>query len=153
MKKMITFLLILTLLAMATSAAATSKEPVGDRIIVFGGGSTTFPAGAPFHIRHGWVNDSNTDGIGIFDFELEIDGVLREEDFVMRSAESGDPDILIRFWVHNFPNGMTGTHTFTGHWLGPCQPLVDMGFIPGPCTKPNAKVEALSRTLTVTFVP
>ena len=148
MKKTVTILLILSLLAMAAPATAAKKEPIGDRINVLIGSPTTFPAGSPFHILHGWVPTSDADAIGIFDFELEVDGVLRKEDFVLRSAESGDPDVLIRLWVHNFPNGMTGTHTFTGHWLGPCELVT-----PGSCAQPNAKVEALSRTMTVTFVP
>jgi hypothetical protein len=82
-----------------------------------------------------------------------VDGVSRREAFVERTVVSGDPDLLTRIWVFNFPEGMTGTHTFTGHWLGPCQGLVDEGFIPGPCGRPNEKVEAFAQSLTVTFTP
>lgn len=150
---LVTILLILTLLTMATPATAAKNEPVGDRISVFFGGQIEFPAGTPFHISHGWVQSSDDDAIGIFDFELKVDGVLREEDFKMFSVVNGDPDTLNRIWVYNFPNGMTGTHTFTGHWFAPCQYAVDSLGFPGPCATPNAKVEARSRTLTVTFVP
>jgi hypothetical protein len=152
MKKIVTFLLILTLLAIATPAAADKNEPVGERINVLHGYPTTYQAGVPFHIHHGWQILSNTDAIGIYDFDLEIDGVWVEEDFISRWVESGDPDTLHRGWWYNFADGMTGTHTFVGHWIGPCQPLVDVGEYSGPCTKPNEKVE-ITRTLTVTFTP
>ena len=154
MRKIITVLVILTLLAMATLATAASKEPVGDRINVFYGGSMEFPAGVPFHIRHGWLNHAPNDApMGTYDFELEVDGVMREEDFVMRSAESGYPGVVTWIWVYNFPNGMTGTRTFTVHWFAACQYAVDWLGFPGPCATPNEKVETRSRTLTVTFVP
>ena len=152
-QSLVTMLLILALLSMATPATAAPKEPVGDRIGVYYGGSMEFPAGAPFHILHGWILSSAGDANGIYDFELEVDGVPRKKDFKMFWIESGDPDILQRRWVHNFPNGMTGTHTFTGHWFSPCQPAVDNGIYPGPCATPNEKVETLTQTLTVTFVP
>ena len=144
-KKTISILVLIAFLVIATPAVAGKKAPVGSQIGVISG-PTTFPAGAAFHIRHGWIISSDTDGVGIFDFELEVDGVLRNEDFVLRSTQSGDPDLLLRFWVHNFPDGMTGVHTFTGHWFVPCQPTS------GSCATPNAKVEVLTSSVTVTFV-
>lgn len=149
----IAILSILALLAIATPVAADAKEPVGDRIGIYYDGSMEFSANAPFHIRHGWVQSSDDNAIGIFDFELDVDGVRRSEDFKMFSAVSGNPDYLNRIWVYNFPNGMTGTHTFTGHWFAPCQYAVDELGYAGPCTTPNAKVETNYRMLTVTFVP
>ncbi|HLF72783.1 MAG TPA: hypothetical protein VI524_00425 [Anaerolineales bacterium] len=154
MKKILfSILLVLSLLAVATPTAAARKVRVGTRFNLVAGTPTTFTAGAPFHIAHGWIEASDDDAIGIFEFQLEVDNVLQTADFVERSAESGNPDVLTRVWVFNFPNGMTGTHTFTGHWLGPCQTLVDHGLFTGPCSTPNEKVEAFSRTLTVTFGP
>lgn len=150
---LITILLIASLFIIATPVIAAKNEPVGDRISVFYGGSMEFPAGAPFHIRHGWLQPSTDDAIGIFDFALDVDGTRRSEDFKMFSAVSGDPDYLNRIWVYNFPDGMTGTHTFTGHWFAPCQYAVDELGYPGPCATPNAKVETSSQTLIVTFTP
>jgi len=153
-KTFVSILLLLALLTVTSPAAADQKVRVGEKIDVFIGEPTTFPAGAPFHIAHGWIMlDSNWDGLGIWDFQLEVDGVLWKEDFVERSIESGDPDLHNRIWVFNFPEGLTGTHTFTGHWLGPCQVLVDDGTVPGPCSYPNDKVEARVSPLTVTFEP
>ena len=153
-KTFLSILLVVAILTVASPALAAGKVRIGDPINVLTGNPTTFPAGTAFHIAHGWsLLDSNWDGLGVWDFKLEVDGVLQKEDFVERSMESGNPDLHNRFWVFNFPNGMTGTHTFTGHWLGPCQVLVNSGTIPGPCSSPNAKVEAFVRTLTVTFGP
>jgi hypothetical protein len=156
MKKiLVSILFIFALLGITTPASAAQKVRVGTRIDLRTG-PTTFTAGAPFHIAHGWITDSSVDGVGIYDFELEIDGVLRYEDFVERSVTRGDPDLLNRIWVYNFPNGMTGTHTFTGHWYGPCRALADGGFYTGSCTNPTARVEANTlspQSLTVTFGP
>jgi hypothetical protein len=90
--------------------------------------------------------------VGLWGFVLEVDGVLLEHDFVLRSVDNSiSPPQFFLHWVYNFPGGMTGTHTFTGHWMGPCQVLVDNGDIPGPCDNPNQVVEALARTVVVTF--
>ena len=153
MKKLgVVYVLTLVLIAVvAMPAAAKSKEPVGDRINVVNGTPTTFAAGAPFHVIHAWQVATNTDGFGKFDFTLEVDGTLRKHDFVIREVTSGNPDLLARFWVFNFPSGLSGTHTFVGRFLGPCQPLVDFGYIAGPCSSPTTVTEALNRTLTVTF--
>lgn len=147
-------LLILTLIFLAIpSGASAHNEMVGERIGVFYDGSTDFPAGTPFHIWHGWVQTSEDEAIGIFDFELEIDGVFQGEDFKMFTTDSGDPDILWRRWVYNFTDGMSGTHTFTGHWYAPCQYAVDWLDYQGPCATPNQKVETNTRMLVVTFIP
>jgi hypothetical protein len=155
MRKLVPFLVMLGLLAMVFPAAAKTKERVGLRIDVLFGNPSSFTEGAPFHIVHGWAPaPSDTGPVGIYDFELEVDGVSRREDFVERTVESGDPVGMARWWVFNFPEGMAGTtHTFTGHWLGPCQQLVDDGYPVGPCDTPNEEVEATSRSLTVTFTP
>ena len=126
-------------------AAATTNEPVGPPINILVGVPTTFPAATPFHIMHGWGLDPSTDAVGKFSFALEVDGTDRPEDFVLRSVITGSPDLLARTWVFNFPYGMTGTHTFVGHWLAPCYVTA------GPYSNPNAVVEVDRHTLTVTF--
>jgi len=151
-KTLIFFLLILSLLAVTTPATAAQKVRVGERIIIIFGDSVTFTAGTPFHIAHGWIGFSDDQAIGVSDFKLQVDGVFIKEDFVERSVISGNPDQHNIIWVFNFPTGMTGEHTFIGHWFGPCQELVDGGYLSGPCQKPNEKLEAFSRTVIVTFV-
>jgi hypothetical protein len=126
-------------------AAATTQQPVGPPINVFAGTPTTFPASAPFHIEHGWGLGSSDDAVGKFSFALGVDDTYRAEDFVLRTLITGNPDVLSRIWVFNFPSGMTGTHTFVGHWLAPCYVTA------GPCSNPNTVVEVGRHTLTVTF--
>jgi hypothetical protein len=156
MKKFSLFITVLSIVVLLTLAisysALAGPEPVGERIS-FWDPPSEFTAGAPFNIRHGWTLTSNGEALGIYDFKLEVDGVLVREDFKMVSAESGSPDTLRKNWVYNFPDGMTGTHTFTGHWYAPCQFAVDQLGYPGPCATPNDQVDSDSRTMTINFVP
>ena len=150
---------IASALALVPAASAETNVRVGTRISLLAGGFQVFPAGEPFHIAHGWArrqtDPSNLGPApranGRYGFSLAVDGQEQPEDYV----EHGDvSDLFHRTWVHNFPNGMTGTHTFTGHWFGPCTALVENGFAPGPCehpTEPTTSVGLL--TITVVFVP
>lgn len=150
MKRKIAILVFIAVFVIATPVLAGKREPIGTKIGLFGESPVHFDAGEPFYISHGWANPSDITGVGLFRFALEVDGTFVKESFVMRSAESGDPDILTWIWVFNFPEGMTGTHTFTGHWTGSCQGLVDMEVETGPCEKPNGIIETV-RTRTVIF--
>jgi hypothetical protein len=150
----VTILLVLALLAIAFPATANSLITVGDRIVLHDG-SNEFPAGAPFHIHHGWSGMrpwDNPTPVGIWGFELEIDGIYQRPDYIW-TGYNAEYDIIPRVSVYNFPDGMTGTHTFTGHWIMPCKEAVESGIIPGPCRTPNEKTIILTRELTVTFVP
>ena len=161
-KVVIAALAALSILLLGSSAAATTKEEIGPRINVLLGTPTTFPANTPFHIRHGWspTEDFTPPAIGDYSFALDVDGVPRAEDFVIREAipppATGfdfDTPIQVRTWVFNFPTGMTGIHTFTGHWFQPCAAAVEFHAYPGPCTSPSASVEEETHSLTVTFTP
>ena len=110
----------------------------------------TYPAGAPFHIQHGWLTAPKDAPPGNFDFQLEMDGVYQSHDFY---SVVGGQDALSITWLFNYPDGMSGVRTFTGHWFAPCQYAVELGMYPGPCPSPNMPVEAYTRTLTVTFTP
>lgn len=148
----VTVIVVFAQLLVATPAAAGTNIPVGDQIRIRNL-SIEFPANTPFHIRHGWIQPSSDSAIGVFDFALEVDGIFQREDYKGFTAASGEPDLLSRIWVYNFPAGMTGTHTFTGHWYAPCQYAVDnLGYL-DPCPTPNLKVETSTRSLIVTFVP
>jgi hypothetical protein len=150
---------LLALVLAAGPAAGGAKEPVGEPISVYLGNPTTFPAGAPFHIRHGWGIGATEppEQAGIYGFRLEVDGVTRAVDFLIRSTDPApatayDSPVLNRGWVFNFPDGMSGIHTFTGHWIAPCRAAVAEQGYSGPCSTPNAPVDAITRSLTVTFV-
>lgn len=146
--------LIAVLVLAGPTAVAKNREPVGEQISIMTGAPDTFPEGEPFHISHGWALDPTLGfPIGRHGFELDVDGVPRDEDFVIRDRVQGSPEPLLRKWVHNFPDGMTGVHTFTGRWLAPCEAAVYYGYLPGPCDKPNEVVVALDLSLTVTFTP
>jgi hypothetical protein len=145
MKKLgIAFLLMLLVTAVMAlpAAAGEKKEPVGTRIDLFSP-PITFAANTPFHISHGWLSSPTTEAVGHFSFALDLDGTRLEEDFVLKTPVS--PDSVQRHWVFNFPDGLTGTHVFTGHFFAPCY----VG--PGPCDKPNEVIEAGTVTRTVIF--
>jgi hypothetical protein len=156
MKKTTVILLVLILFVIATPVAAKVKVLVGERVYlgVLGGGSPTteFSADEPFHILHGWRLAPGTKWINLYNFELDLDGVRVEEDFILRWSETGDLIYLNTGWVYNFPDGMpAGEYVFTGHWYGPCQPLVDNGDYAGPCAQPNEVVEALMLVIPIIF--
>lgn len=142
------------------SATTAEKERVGTRISLFAGSFQVFPASQPFHIAHGWGlsphDPAKPAALGKYGFSLAVDGVERQADFVDKGHVE-NPDfgrLQSRIWVHNFPDGMTGTHTFTGHWFGPCAALVASGFAPGPCEHPAETTTSVGPpTVTVVFVP
>ena len=151
----------LSVLVLGAPAGATNGEPVGARINLRTGTPTTYPANTAFNIRHGWFTGaiSPAAALGIYDFKLDVDGVPRGADFIVREAVppfvvDSDDAVLVLNWVFNFPDGMTaGTHTFTGHWIAPCQTAVEFAGYPGPCATPTAPVETETHSLTVTFTP
>ena len=107
------------LVILVAPVAATTKQPTGNRINLFSGNGS-YPASTAFHIRDGWLfqNPTAIEAIGKYTFTLDVDGPARAPDF--RTTESFPDGSVARLWWFNFPNGMTGTHTFTGHFWGPC---------------------------------
>ena len=148
-----------TALVSAGVAPGSQPVPVGDRVNVFIGTPTTFPAGESFHIRHGWGLGATDipEQAGLWSFELEVDGVRRSADLITRSTDPApttafEHPLLNRGWLFNFPAGMSGVHTFIGHWIGPCRLAVEGGSHTGPCKTPSTPVDVATRTLTVDFV-
>jgi hypothetical protein len=161
MKKYLAIALaVVSLPLFALPASAGQHQPVGARISVILGTPTVFPAGAPFHIQHGWGQGAIAppSQTGLWRFALDVDGVPRAPDYFFETT-TAPPDtsfaypVLGRFWVFNFPDGMTGTHTVTGFWIGPCAQAVQYNGYPGPCSTPNAEVIVETHAVTVTFVP
>jgi hypothetical protein len=124
-------------------------EPVGERILV-DGVDQTFPAGEPFHIMHGYFVFSAEGPVSSYGFDLEVDGEYQDYDFFIYTGFKEYP-VIGRWWVYNFPDGMTGTHTFSGHWMAPCKVAIEYGY-EGPCETPYEKVEWNFQEITVTFV-
>lgn len=153
----IVLLIMLTILVVTAPATAARPEPVGARLSIFPGAEDfTFPAGEPFNISHGWSfappEDIPGSGLG---FELWVDGVFHEPDIVYRAAtpDGSEGPSLAWWWVHNFPEGMTGAHTFTGEWFASCSYAVKSGQYAGPCSAPNEKVVLNTNVVEVTFLP
>jgi len=145
-------MLLLAILAMlgtmfvSPSAAAAPPGGSGSQINILAGTSTTYPAGEAFHIRHGWSFDTAIERpAGHYAFRLEIDGVLQRRGRAIRTHEG---TTLTWIWLHDFPAGMTGTHTFTGYWYAPCAETVS-----APCAKPHKPTLAFEQSLTVSFTP
>jgi len=150
---------IVAAFVLAGAAPASVPAQVGDRVNVYAGTPTTHPAGEAFHIRHGWGIGATAqpEQVGIFDFRLDVDGIPRDADAVLRDTDPApvteyDYPILNRGWIFNFAEGMSGTHTFTGHWIAPCRIAVEELGYTGPCRTPGQRVEAIQRSLTVAFV-
>lgn len=152
MKKTILLILsiLIVLLLAASPVLAADRVRIGEQINVLFGTPDVFPANQPFHIAHGWLNVPPMP----MGFVLEIDGEVVQHDFIDKTVVNEQPLLINIAWVHNFPEGMSGTHTFTGHWLLNCYSALDGGFVdecpPGPFTK--TLVDVLTNTLVVDFV-
>lgn len=146
-RRMILLVIIAILGTMLASSSAAAARPggSGDRINILFGTPTTYPAGEAFHIRHGWGFDTAiARPAGYYAFRLEIDGVLQRRG---RAIRTHDGTALTWMWLQDFPDGMTGTHTFTGYWYAPCFQTAS-----APCAKPHEPTLALEQSLTVIFI-
>lgn len=130
-------------LTMVGSAGAATKQAVGARISLFVG-PTSFPAATAFHIKHGFLLGPTDEVIGKYEFKLDVDGAPRSSDFVEKTTFADGS--FSRLWVFNFPAGMSGSHTFTGHFFVPCLTVIDCAG-----ARPNTPMEVLTLTKTVTF--
>lgn len=147
-KRIFIICVLLAILVPIGTVVAKDKEPIGSPINVLAGTPTAFASNSPFHIKHGFIHEEVGQPLGAYDFELYVDGVLHEEDFVLRNREPGPNGQFTILWVHNFPDGMTGSHTFVGRWYEPCN---QFAADPSTCATPNERTLALTRTLDVFF--
>jgi hypothetical protein len=133
--------------AMTGPALAGERAPTGDRIGLFGG-DQSYPAGTSFYVLHGNMGVVDEDAaIGRNRFVLEVDGSVVPATYQTREEADG---LMIHLWVFNFPDGMTGVHTFTGHWYAPCG--VATQFLDcGPAT-PTTPVEYETQQISVRFI-
>lgn len=150
--------LVLVLALVASPALADGQVRIGDRINLFGPSPLYFPQGQPFYVAHGHVIPPGERvgapaPIGRFSFGLDVDGVVQPSDFTERTVteEVDLPPTFTLVWVFNFPEGMQGTHVFTGHWYAPCAYAVSNGLYAGSCITPAAVVEYATRSIEVIF--
>jgi hypothetical protein len=77
-----------------------------------------------------------------------VDGVNVQPTYV-KFTRNHDPEypqwFLNRLYFFNFPDGMTGTHTFEGHWNMPCK------FVLPECEDPMAEVDWVHSEWVITF--
>jgi hypothetical protein len=143
----------------ATGARAT-PAPTGPQLSDFGPAQQTFPAGQPFHFEDGWGNTPSGDGaVGLWTFSLTVDGIPQMGFLDTRVITDFTPPepLILHPYLFNFPQGMTGTHTFAGTFYGPCAEMVSQGFATGPCSSPTEVVPVTAfspfTTTTITFLP
>jgi hypothetical protein len=151
MRKIFLIIMASLIMGLVVPVSAHGREYVGDRLNLRDG-NQSYPANVPFHIMHGWGLILPGGEIGLFNFELEVDNVPIKEDFVDRFVDPSEDKVAVyKFWVYNFPKGMTGTHSFTFHYYGPCNTLYGPEWCPPPYR--NDVIEDWSETVMVTFVP
>ena len=150
MKKTVVIFLLLAILVLTATVASAKQIRTGDRVPCWYD-EYEYPAGVPFHIAHGWGWGSPTDtgglgrsgGVGLAYFYVEVDGIPVSLSFVDTIA-GPDQNLMAKFYVFNFPEGMTGTHTFTCHWIDTTG---------DSCKNKNELVETHQQTMIVTFTP
>jgi hypothetical protein len=120
----------------------------GERLNIIYSGTQVFPAKTTFYISNWWYGDPTDDRFWRFNFQLQVDGVYRHEDFSeLYPIEGSEPPRVIRSFIFNFPSGMSDVHTFVGHWLAPCSMFYTN------CPDPDEVVEVYTTVVQVTFVP
>ena len=150
------FALAVACAASFASSAAAAPAPTGTRLLIWGPAQQTFPAGQPFYFEHGWQSAvPSTQGVGRWTFSLSVDGVP-QMGFAEPQVTTQDPTygtLIFRPYLFDFPQGLTGTHVFSGNWYGPCAQMVAQGYAAGPCSSPEEVVpwSAGPFTTTVTF--
>jgi hypothetical protein len=121
-RRLLLFLaLIGSMLVVAAPATANSKPTTGQRISLYAP-PTTFPAGTPFYVEHGFICALSDVGCiktqisGLSSFSLYVDGVLQPSTVDVDTVGGSGGSISKRF-LTNFPSGLpAGDHTFTGVW-------------------------------------
>jgi hypothetical protein len=161
MKKTTVFLLVITLMALTLIAASSQKEKVGERLFFdIGGGDMSYEASHPFHIAHGWRSEIGKSGktTAKGGLRLEFDTNEVTEDFIEYfRLEEGDTVYIQKWFVFNYPVGMTDTHTFDFYYSNVCSFWLgqDLPFDPDVtyCENPNEILEFKLKSWTVHFEP
>lgn len=152
MKRFTLLICAVLALLLVSPALAGAHSPTGERLGLFFSGTQEFPANTAFFVRHGWAQEQGYP-MGRFGFILEVDGIAVKETYVERTIiEDSDGPIFDLLWVFNFPAGMSGVHSFEGHWIIPCQYALDLGET-SHCANPNAPYEYRATEVEVTFTP
>ena len=136
-------MLIVFVFVFTVPVDAGNVEPIGPWL---SRSDVTFPANTPFHIMHGWNSTGmeNPHPQLSYKYALDMDGVPLKFDN-LNIYEDPDTDMWYWLWTYNFPEGLSGTHTFTHHWYGHCKEFIQ------DCNS-NMLVEINQETQTVDFI-
>ena len=149
MKRFTLIICVVLLLLMVSPVQAAAHQPTGDQINIYVSGAQEYPANTAFYILHGF-EIIKPFSIGWLAFELEVDGAIIPATYINNSGTT--MDTYNHGWVYNFPDGMTGVHTFTGHWYTQCNVALRYGLV-AECSHPTAHVDLQTSEVVVTFTP
>jgi hypothetical protein len=120
LKPLVLWLGLLAVVGLSAASAGAENVPrMGDqRVGLFQCafappcGEVSLTANEAFHVAHGFTGEPKEDLLNpLHRFELSIDGVPTHGAI---DLELGD--FTEKWYVFNFPAGLTGTHAFTGCW-------------------------------------
>jgi hypothetical protein len=141
-----------------------------------GVGSGPFTSDTPFHVRHGFVNNSGEplgEGFDVVIYVTPLDepgefggGSIGEtrrytSDYVLRGTSdqcgptygSQTGPETCEWFVHEFNDGLPeGRHALWAEWQAPCSAWVDYGFTEA-CTDPNEVISLFSSGFDSPFGP
>ena len=140
------FLMLAMLMAGAVPAVAAAPAPTGDPLFLFAG-DQSYAADTAFFVRGGFIEERGSHAWGKWEYSLELDGAVLKPSF--RINDSTPDGTIVRLWVFNFPEGMTGTHTLVGRYDAPCQ---DDTINPCNGLRANSLIEVASFPAEITFV-
>ncbi len=149
MKKITFVICAILMVLMVSPVQAAAHQPTGDQINIYDSGAQEYPADTAFYILHGWLI-AKPNSIGWLAFELEVDGAIIPATYIDHSGTT--MDTYNHAWVFNFPDDMTGVHTFSGHWYLQCNAALRFGFV-AECSHPTAHVDLETSEVVVTFTP
>lgn len=134
-------------------------------------GSGPWPAKEPFHIRHGFVNETGEplpDGFGLSvyvlgfeDFEVSSDTKKYHADYVIQGQTDRcgptygleQEQVTCEWFVHDFPDGLPeGRWGVWAVWEAPCSAWVDMG-LTDSCADPTEPVSYFASGFDSPFDP
>ena len=144
MKKIRILQIVISILIITSVAAGSPRVRVGDQLFLpQGEGKFYYYENFPFHLAHGWRSEIGepknlTTRGGV---RLEIDDFETPHDFIEYSMiVEEDTEYLVKYFVFNFPAGMTGVHSFEMFYSNICDFWLDEEYV-NECDNPNEILE------------
>ena len=148
MKRFAFALSVLLVLIAAAPVSAAQRAPTGAFLSLFAG-DQDYPANTAFHMRGGVGAERGPSAAanGRAYWTLEMDGASVPA--TLHTVTTQD-DSIVRFWYVEFPDGLTGVHTFVGRYYLPCGEATQF-----PCNGSRANTVLLAAEIpaSINFVP